>query len=142
MPVARQTEIADLYRVRPRVADDRGADFKAVAVELYGLAVVVEVEARLRGVAFGERVLPEDVRDVDVLTAAVEAVEAAVRVLLKLREVCEVELITIILERPEDARAEVVVCVDEAPEVGDEGLYARAYRDGVVVRVHVFELHF
>src|SRR5919107_2246226 len=116
--------------MRPRVADDSGSDFKSVAVELYPGAVVVEVKARLCRVALGERVLAEEIRDVDVLTPTVEAVEAAVGVLLKLREVCEVELITVVLERAEDARAEVVVRVDEAAEVGDERLNPRAYRDG------------
>ncbi len=139
--VARQTEVADLDRVRPRVADDGRADFKAVAVVLDPRAVVVEVKARLRRVALREKVLPEEVGDVDVLPPTVEAVEAAVGVLLQLREVGEVELVLVVPEGAEDARAEVVVGVDEAAEVRDERLDADAHGDGVVVRVHVFELH-
>ena len=100
------------------------------------------MKAELRRVAFGEKVLLVDVCDVDVLLSPVEAVESAVRVLLKLREVCEVELIAVVSERAEEACAEVVVGEDEAAEVGDEGLYADAQTDGVVVRVHVFEFDF
>src|SRR3712207_7175010 len=76
------------------------------------------METRLRRVALGQEVLPEEVGDVDVLPPPVEAVQSAVGVLLKLREVGEVELVAVVLERAEDARAEVVVGVDEAAEVG------------------------
>src|SRR5947209_5998521 len=138
--VAGEAEVSDLDRVRARVADDRRANLKSVAVELDAAPVVVEVETELRRVALREKVLLVEVCDVDVLLAAVEAVESAVCVLFELREVCEVELVSVVSERAEEASAEVIVGEYEAAEVGDEGLDADAQRDGVVIGVHVFEL--
>src|SRR5215207_2948217 len=104
---ASATAMCDLMRVflpamGLRVADDRRADLKAVAVVLDAGAVVVEVEAELAGVALHQKVLPVEVGDVDVLAAAVEAVEAAVGVLFELREVGEVVVVAVVVEAAED----------------------------------------
>src|SRR5205085_10090844 len=117
-------------------------DEEAVAVVLDRAAVVIESEDGLCGVALGQEILFEDIGDVDALRAQVEAVEAGVRVFLKLREVGGVKLILVVAEAAEETRAEIIVAVEKTARVGDEGLDAGAYGEEVEVRVHVFELHF
>ena len=128
--------------MRAEIANERGPDEKAVAIIFDRTPVVVEGKDDLCGVALLDEVLLEEVGKVHALRAQIETIETAVRVLFKLREVGEIELILVVLERAEEPAAEIVVAVEEAARIGDEWLDADARRDEVEVRVYVFELNF
>src|SRR5690349_23385274 len=95
--------------MRPDVANRSGPHEEAVAIELNPTPVVVVMKAALDRVALADEILAKDVCDVNVLMARVETVEAAVRVLLQHREICAIELVTIVIKRAEHARAEIVI---------------------------------
>ena len=103
--------------MRAHVADERGAHQKSVAVVFDAAPVVVVMQARLNRVAFGEEILPKEIGDVNILRALVETVETAVGIFFELMKVGEVELIAIVAERAEDARAKIVIGIDEAAKV-------------------------
>src|SRR5829696_5299682 len=114
MPVATETEIPDLHRVRTHVADRRRPHQKTVAIKFHPTAIVVVMKAALNRVALANEILAEDVGDVDVLMARVEAVETAVGVFLEHGKPGGVELHAIVVRGAEHARAEVIVRKDEA----------------------------
>ena len=103
--------------MRARVADERGAHQKTVAVVLDVAPIVVVMQARLNGVAFGQKILAKEVGDVNVLRALVKAIEAAVGIFFELMKVGGVELKLIIVECAENTRAEIIVRLDEAAKV-------------------------
>jgi hypothetical protein len=117
MSIAADAEVTNLDRMRPDIADRRGPNEKTVAIELYAASIVGVMKAALDRVALANEILPEDVCDVNVLMTRVEAVKAAVRVLLEQREVGAVELVTIVVERAKHARAEIVVRKNQPAEV-------------------------
>src|SRR5689334_9130617 len=122
MTVATETKITNLDRVWPDVANQRRSHQKAVAIEFNAASIVVVVKASLDRVALANEILPEDVGDVNVLMARVEAIEAAVRVLLEHREVRGIELIAVVAESAEYARAEIVVGKNKPAKVGNKRL--------------------
>jgi hypothetical protein len=67
------------------------------------------MKARLNGVALGDKILAEEVGDVNVLRSRIEAIKTTVGVFFELAKVCEVKLIAVVVECPEEARAQVVV---------------------------------
>src|SRR5690348_17275834 len=142
MSVTTDSEITDFDRVRPHVADRRRPDQKTVAIEFHTAAIVVVMKAALNRVALANEVLPKDIGDVNVLMARVEAVQAAVRVLLQHREIRGVELHAIVVRRSKNARAEIVVGKDKAAEIGNKRLNARTHGNEIIVRINVEELHF
>src|ERR1041385_9389166 len=100
------------------------------------------MKTSLDRVALANEILAKDVCDVNVLVTSVEAIQAAVRVFLEHREIHRVELVTIVVKRAEHSRAEVVVGKNEAAEVRDKWLNARAHGNEVVVGIDVGEFHF
>ena len=94
-----------LSRGEPQRADERGAHQKTVAVVLDAAAVVVEMKARLQGVALGDEILSKDVCDIDILRSLVKTIQPAVSIFFELMKVCEVELITVVAESAEETRA-------------------------------------
>src|SRR5678815_4938146 len=99
--IAVHAEITDLDRVWSNVADQRRSHQKTVAIEFNAAAIVVVVKTSLNRVVLANKILPKDVRDVNVLVACVKAVQAAVGVFLEHREVGGIELVTIVVERAE-----------------------------------------
>src|SRR5438270_3654182 len=128
--------------MRAGVAYESGAHEKTVAVVLDAAAVVVEKNACLNRVAFGDKILSEYVCDIDVLRSLVEAIQPAVGIFFELMKVCEVELITVVAESAEETRAQVIIRIDKAAKVGDERLYACANGDEVVISICIREFHF
>ncbi len=124
MTIATQSEVTDLDRVRPHVANQRRPHEKAVPIEFDTAPIVVVVKASLDRVALSNEVLPKDVCDVDVLMTSIEAVQTAVGVLLEHREVSGVELDAIVVKGAKDSRAEVVVGKNETAKVGNKRLDA------------------
>src|SRR5216684_2954208 len=95
------------------VADQRGTNEETVAIKLAAGPVVVVKRTGLNCVALLNEILPKNVCDVNVLPAAVEPIQAAVRVFFELSEVSNVVLITIVAETAEDACAKIVVRENE-----------------------------
>src|SRR6266404_3058236 len=87
-------------------------------------AVVVEVadERELPGVAFPNQVLPENIRDVDLLLARVEFVEIGIRVLLAHVERGEIVLPAIVVVVPENPDAEIRIVENESAKNTKEQL--------------------
>src|SRR5215216_1329343 len=142
MPITAKPQIANLDRVRPDIADQRRSHQKTVAIEFNAASIVVVVKASLDRVTLANEILPEDVCDVNILMARVEAIQSAVGVLLQHREVCGVELVAIVVERAKPARTEIIVGKNKPAEVGNKRLNTGAYRNEIVVGVEVRQLHF
>src|SRR5688572_4303343 len=123
--------------MRPSVANQCRPDQKPVAIEFNTAAIVVVMKTSLDRVALANEILPEDVGDVNVLMARVEAIQAAVRIFLEHRKVSGVELITIVVKGAKHARAEVVVRENETTKVGYKRLNTGAHRYEIVVRIEV-----
>src|SRR5688500_20297443 len=90
--------------MRPSVANQCRPDQKPVAIEFNRAAIVVVMKTSLDRVTLANEILPEDVGDVNVLMARVEAIQTAVCVLLEHREVRTVELDAIVVQGAQDAR--------------------------------------
>src|SRR5215216_604565 len=129
MTITANPQIANLDRVWPEVAYQRRSHQKTVAIEFHAASIVVVMKASLDRVAFANEILPENVCDVNILVARVEAIQTAVRVLLEHREVSGVELIAIVVESAKHARAEIVVGKNKSAKVGNKRLNAGAHRN-------------
>src|SRR6266550_1074560 len=90
MPVTIYSEVPNFDRVRPHVAYQSGSHQESIAIKFAAGPIVVVKRAGLNRVALLNKVLPKNIRDVDVLMAAIEPVKAAVGVFLKLRKISEV----------------------------------------------------
>src|SRR3989442_8197560 len=126
MAVAIHPEIADLDRVLTNVANQRGPHEKAIAIILDARPIVVVVQPALNGEAFANEILPVKIGDVNILVPRVEAIETAVCVFFKHREISSIVLITIVAERPKQTRAKIVVGKNEAAKIRNERLNAGA----------------
>src|SRR5205823_6259879 len=115
-------EVVDLLvlALGQHAADRLRADEEPVLVVLDAAVVEVRVEADLGRVAGEKEVLPEQVRDEDLLVAEVERVQPAVRVLLDLVEEREVVLPAVVVPVAEQAYARLVVTEQKPLEVADE----------------------
>src|SRR2546423_11876544 len=142
MTIAVDADVANLDRVRPHVADQSRAHQKSVAIEFAAVPIVVVKRTGLNRVTLLDEVLSKNIRNVNILLPPTETIQAAVRVLLELREVSRVELISIVVERTKHASAEIVVRKNEAAKIGDERLNADARRNEIKVLVNVRQLHF
>src|SRR6266498_2138556 len=100
------------------------------------------MQASLNCVALANEILAKDVGDVDVLMARVEAIEAAVCILLQHREVSGVVLNAIVVGSAEEANAEVVIRKNEDTKIRDKWLDALPDGHKIVVCVHIPSLHF
>src|SRR3989442_3901262 len=142
MTIAVNADVANVDRVRPHVADQSRPHQKSVAIEFAAVPIVVVKRARLNRVTLLDEVLAKNIRNVNILLPPIESIQTAVRVLLELREVSRVELISIIVERTEYARAEIVVRKYEAAKIGDKRLNADARGNEIEILVNVRQLHF
>src|ERR1044072_4863810 len=95
--------------MRSHVTDQSRPHQKSVAIEFAAVPIVVVERAGLNRVALLDKVLPTKIRNVNILLPSIETIQATVSVLLKLREISRVELISIIVERTEEPRAQVVI---------------------------------
>src|SRR5262249_47416816 len=103
---------------------------------------VIVMHAPLGGVAGEDEILAIVIRDHDLLMAIAEGVEAAVGVFFLLAEPDEVELVAIREVVAKEAHAAVDVAEDEAAEVADERLAARANGQKIIVGRQVGDLVF
>src|SRR5580700_10059157 len=124
------------------VADRRGSHENAVVVVVHARIVFVPRTDKFGGVAREEKILEIDVSQYNLLMAALERVEPAVRVFLEKLKIHGVVLDAVALPIAKDAQAGLFIGKKKASEVGIELLNARASRDEIVVVAEVAELHF
>ena len=105
MSVAADAKVTNLDRMRPHVANQSRTHQKSIAIKFDAAPIVVVMKTSLNRVALANEVLAKDVGDVNVLMARVEAIEAAVGVLLQHREVGGVELNAIVVGGAETSAA-------------------------------------
>src|ERR1051325_4100209 len=117
MSVAVDANVSNFDRVGPDIANQSGSHEKSIAVVLNPATIIVVKRTRLNCVALANKILTKQIRNIDVLPAVVESVQSAVRIFLELCKVGSVDLVTIVAELTEDARAQVVVGKDEAAKV-------------------------
>ena len=91
-------------------------------------AVVVEVghETEFAGVTFPNQILPENVRDINLLVAPAELVQVGISVLLQHVEGGDVVLPAVVVVVAENARAQIGVVENETAEIAHERLNADA----------------
>src|SRR5262249_45388747 len=114
-------------------ADARGADEDSVLIVARARLVAVVMRAELDRVTFGERVLAEDVGDIDLLIAEfdfaeVDRVQLTVGLFFEHVEIGKVVLPPVRRDVAEHPHAKVRVAEDEAAEIAGELLNAHAHR--------------
>ena len=140
VPVAGEAEVGGVDPVRLEHAGRVRTDEELVVVEHDARLVVIVMDAALDRVAGPDEVLAVVVGDEDVLPPVVERVQAAVRVLLGLAEVDEVELVAVAVEGAEQPDGPVRVAEDEPAEVAGEELRPDPHRHEIVFRAEVGQL--
>ena len=119
-----------------------GRVMKSVLVVVPLAAIEVGVKAQLRGVALGEKILAENIRDEDLLIAPVELVQIGVSVLFEHVESGHVVLPEIIVVVAEDADAEIRVVENEAAKIAHERLNAEARGNEIVIVRQIADVDF
>ncbi len=123
-------------------ADGRGTDQKSVVVVVNAGVVAVVVKAEFGGVALGEKILDVDVRDVDLLSATLKCVQAAVRIFLEEVEPGEIVGQAVGTQIAEKPYSGLFFGEEESAKVAGELLDAGANRNEIVVRTQVADLGF
>src|SRR4051812_1493060 len=93
---------------RPRAGDE------SVFVVMPAVVIEVAEERELAGVTFPDQILPEHIRDVDLLFPRIEFIQVRIRVLLAHIERGEIVLPAIVVVIPEDPNAEIGVVKNES----------------------------
>ena|SRR5947208_1571306 len=107
--IAIHADITDFDGVWSHIANQGGSDEKTIAVEFAAAPIVVIVPAGLNRVALPDKILPKNIRDVDILMPPIEAIQTTVCIFLKLCKIRHVILITIIIKRSENSRGQIVI---------------------------------
>ena len=100
------------------------------------------MKAELGSVAAPQEVLAIQVGDDHALVAAIEPVQLGVGILLEQVEHDEVVLPAVVVEVPEQARAEINVVEDEPAKVAVERLCAETAGDEIVVLGQIAQVKF
>src|SRR4051794_21816387 len=109
MAVAVKSYVARADVVFARIADQCRADEKAVRVIVDAPAVIVKRRDPLDRVAFRQKILVKEIRDVHILASSVECVEAAVCVFFELMKIGKIELVPIICEATKEPCTEIII---------------------------------
>src|SRR5882672_11674102 len=107
--IAIHADITDFDGVWSHIANQRGSDEKTIAVEFAAAPIVVIEPAGLNRVTLPDKILPKNIRDVDILMPPIEAIQTTVCIFLKLCKIRRIVLITIIIKRAEDSSAQIVI---------------------------------
>jgi hypothetical protein len=83
MPITANSEVTNFDRMWSHIAYRRWAYKKAIAIKLNAATIIVVVKTSLDRVTLANEILSENVRDINVLMASVEAIQAAVGILLE-----------------------------------------------------------
>src|SRR5688572_12863647 len=110
--VSVDTDVAGLDRMLAGTADKSGTDEKSVAVVMRARSIVIECADCLNRITLEKKILAVEVRDKDVLVAELfKRIQIAVRILLELAKIRDVELRLVVRECTEHASTEIVVRV-------------------------------
>src|SRR6185503_9132224 len=125
--VSTDAHVSDFNCVWRDIADQGRPHQKSVAIKFDAAPIIIEMKAALDGVTLAEEILPKNICNVNILMPSIEAIKAAVCVLLKHGEVRRVVLQAIVIKRAKHPSPEIIVGEDEATEVRHERLYSRAH---------------
>src|SRR2546421_3828552 len=115
--VAINPDVPHLDRMWTNVTDQRWTDQESVPIIMDAAPVIVIESARLDRVTLANEVLAKNIRNVNILMARVEAIQAAIRILLQHREVNSIKLDSIIISGAKHPKPEIVIGKNEAPKV-------------------------
>src|SRR5581483_10616465 len=113
-----------------------------VVVETERGVVYFVMKAGLDGVAELHEILAVEIGDENLAIAVLEAIQAAVGVLLEHCKIGGVVLIAIRSEIAEQSQPGLLIGEDESAEIAGEGLNAGAYGDEIVLVAEVLQLGF
>ena len=142
MSVAIEAVIVGSNGVRLHQADGGRAREKIVVVELERGIVFVVVEIDFHGVAGCEEILAVHIRDHHLLMPVAEGIQPAVGILFKHREISQVVLIAVRVERAEEPQAGLLVGKNETAEIAVEGLDSGARGNKIEIATEVRQLYF
>src|SRR5207244_7452789 len=104
--------------------------------------VEIADKRELTGITFPDQVLPENIRDVDLLFARIEFVEVGIGILLAHVERGEIVLLAVVVVIPKNADAEIRVVENEAAEIAHERLHTDAQRNEIVIVREIAQMNF
>ena len=119
-----------------------GTDQESVVVVVDAGVVAVVVKAEFGGVALGEKILDVDVGDVDLLSAILKCVQAAVRILLEEVEPGEIVGQAVGTQIAENPHSGLLFGEQEPAKVAGELLDAGTNRNEIIVRTQIADLGF
>src|SRR5262249_48644854 len=122
MSVAGPAQIGDVDRVRLKDTVRIGPHQKPVLVKVKRRSIVVVVNADLCCVARPDEILSVIIANEDVLVAILESVEIAVRILLELLEINQIELVSIRKLRAKEPYGAIGIAKDEPSKIADKRL--------------------
>src|SRR5688572_9660184 len=109
MAITADAEITHFDRMWSNIPNQRRPHQKTIAIKFNAPSIVVVVKTSLNRVALANKILAEDIRDINILMPLIETIQTAVGILLEHREVCGVELIAVVIKRAKHSRAKIVV---------------------------------
>ena len=140
MAVAVKPDVANLDGMLSRTSDKGGTNEKAVPIVMDATAIVVVCSDSLYSVTLRQKILSEEVCNINTLPPEPEFIESAVSILFKLIKIGYVKLRFVIGKTAEKATAEVVVGIQKASEVGIERLDTGTERDEIIIIVRIEQL--
>src|SRR2546421_5715077 len=123
-------------------ADRRWPGDESVLVVVPAVVVEVADEGELAGVTFPNQILPENIRDIDLLLARIELVQVGISILLAHIERGEIVLPAVIIVVPKNSDAEIGVVENKSAEVTHKRLHPDAHRNEVVIVRKIAEVNF
>src|SRR5258708_10177103 len=136
------TNVVRMGRAIHDRSDGRWTNEESVVVVVKAGVVAVVVETELGGVALGEKILYVQIGDVDLLSALVECVQAAIGIFFEQVEPRDVISETVGAKVPKDADAGLFFGENKSPKVAGELLDSSTHRDEVIVRAEVVNFGF
>src|SRR5256885_367101 len=117
VPVTINPDVPHLDRMLANVTNQCRTHQESVPIIMDAAAVIVIEGARLDRISLVDEVLPENIPHVNILMPRVEAIQAAIRILLQHREVDSIKLDSIIVSGAKHPKTEIVIRKNKAPKV-------------------------
>src|SRR2546425_4415160 len=117
MTVTINADVSHLDRMLANVTNQRRTNQESVSIIMDAAPVIVIEGACLDRITLVDEVLAKNIPDVNILMPRVEAIQAAIRVLLQHREVNSIKLDSIVVAGAKHPKTEIVIGKNEAPKV-------------------------
>jgi len=140
--VASPAEVLGLHVMILHFPDRFWPNDETVLIVMAIRAIKIGVKTEFRSVALGEKILPKNIRDQNLLIARIEPIQVRVSILLAHVEGDEVVLPAVVVVVAEDARAEVGVIENEAAKIAHERLNTEARGDEVIIVRQIVDMDF